>query len=159
MASAVQTAQHSYPTPSYSRNSTGSSTGPQNSLQGDINSFSGLQSLASTPTQTPPPSRGHQHPMSYTSSAYGQSNGMYMQQGGPGGYGELNGNISHQQYPMGQKPQIYTVGCLRLISLDKGFYLFALNVILTRVPSLGCLLWCLRLRDGGEPHSCDAPPP
>ena len=83
--------------------------------------------------------------MSYTSGGYGQSNGMYMQQGVPGGYAELNGSMSLQQYPVGQKPQIYTVGCLRLVSLDKGLNLFALTVILTRVLLLGCLLWCIRL--------------
>ncbi|MCJ1400339.1 transcriptional regulator swi6 [Xylographa trunciseda] len=106
MASAIHAAQ--YPTPAFSRNSTGSSIGGTQVANGDHNPFSGSHSIASTPTQTPPPSRGHQQQMSFSMSNYGPMSSIQMQQGPPRGYIEVNGNMSQQQYPPGQKPQIYT---------------------------------------------------
>ncbi|MCJ1392616.1 transcriptional regulator swi6 [Xylographa bjoerkii] len=106
MALAIHAAQ--YPTPAFSRNSTGSSIGGTQLTNGDVNPFSGSHSVASTPTQTPPPSRGHQQQMSFSMNSYGPMSAMHMQQGPPRGYIELNGNISQQQYAPGQKPQIYT---------------------------------------------------
>ena len=57
--------------------------------------------------------------MSFTTmGTYGPPNGIHIPQVGSRGYGDVNGSMSHQQYPMGQKPQIYTVSCLRPLSLD-----------------------------------------
>ncbi|MCJ1431640.1 transcriptional regulator swi6 [Xylographa pallens] len=106
MASAIHAAQ--YLTPAFSRNSTGSSIGGTQLTNGDVNPFSGSHSVASTPTQTPPPSRGHQQQMSFSMSSYGPMSSMHMQQGPLRGYTEVNGNVSQQQYAPGQKPQIYT---------------------------------------------------
>ncbi|MCJ1282168.1 transcriptional regulator swi6 [Xylographa opegraphella] len=106
MALAIQAAQ--YPTPAYSRDSTGSSIGGNQLMNGDVIPFSGSHSVASTPTQTPPPSRGQQQPMSFSMSSYGPMGPIHMQQGPPRGYTDVNGNMSQHQYVPVQKPQIYT---------------------------------------------------
>jgi hypothetical protein len=118
MASAIHAPQPSYPTPSFSRDSTQSFTSSQKQLYGEVSSS---QSLNSSPTKSPPPSRGHQKKMSFSMGTYAPQNGLHLQHNGPRGYGDVNGSISYQQYPGGQNPQIYTVcyiSCLRLLSRD-----------------------------------------
>ena len=79
---------------------------------GELNSCQPSQSVASTPTETPPPSRGHQQQMSFNMGNYGLANGIHVQQAPQYPNGTFQ---QHQQqlYVPEQKPQIYTV-CLAL---------------------------------------------
>lgn len=109
MASVVHAASPTYPPPpSFSQNSTESSMNSIYPSHSALNSFDGPQSVASTPTPTPPASR-HQNIMPYNTSTYGQINGNHSQQSTPRHYHDLKPSVQQQQYPSGQKPQIYTV--------------------------------------------------
>lgn len=108
MASTIHAALPPYPAPSFSRSTTASSMSGIHFSQPSLNPFDTQQSVASTPTATPPPTRGHQPHMSFNMGSYGPPNGVHMQHGGSRAYGELNGTMLQQQYPPGQKPQIYT---------------------------------------------------
>lgn len=109
MASTIHAAPPPYPAPSFSRSTTASSMSGIHFSQSSSNPFDTQQSVASTPTATPPPIRGHKSHMSFNMGSYGPQNGVHVQQGGSRVYGEVNGNIPQQQYPPGHKPQIYTV--------------------------------------------------
>ena len=111
MASAIHATQPQYNTPpSFSRDSTASSVGGVRLSQTGISPFEPSHSFVSTPTETPPPSRGRQHQMPFNMGNYGTTNGMHLQQGAPRGLAESNGRVTQQQPPLGHKPQIYTVG-------------------------------------------------
>ncbi|KAL8685606.1 MAG: hypothetical protein Q9218_007655 [Villophora microphyllina] len=108
-ASLIQTATQSYPPPpSFSQESTESSiTGPHLS-QGVMYPYENGVSIASTPTPTPPASRGQHQISSFNTATYPPTNGISIQQAPPKRYSEPNGLIPQQQYPPGHKPQIYT---------------------------------------------------
>ncbi|KAL9604160.1 MAG: hypothetical protein Q9219_000748 [cf. Caloplaca sp. 3 TL-2023] len=100
---------HTYPPPpAFSQESTESSISGAHLSQGPMQSFDGGQSLASTPTPTPPTSRGQHQISSFNTAAYPPPNGVPIQQAPPIRYHEPNGLIPQQQYPPGHKPQIYT---------------------------------------------------
>ena len=109
MASAVHAASPSYPPPpSFSQNSTEFSMNSIYPSHSALNSFDGPQSVASTPTPTPPASR-HQNIMPYSTSNYSQMNGNHSQESTPRYYHDQKPSVQQLQYPPGQKPQIYTV--------------------------------------------------
>ena len=109
MASAVHAPSPSYPPPpTYSQNSTDGMVNGINHSHSAFNSFDGAQSVASTPTPTPPASR-HQHIMPHSVPNYGQANGIYSQQTTPRHHTDPKPMIQQQHYPPGHKPQIYTV--------------------------------------------------
>ncbi|KAK4691162.1 regulatory protein SWI6, partial [Lecanoromycetidae sp. Uapishka_2] len=115
MASAVHAASPSYPPPpTFSQESTGSSINGMHLQHSALNSFDGPQSIASTPTPTPPASR-HQQIMPYGTSNYGQANGTQSQQSTPRHYQDLKPSVQQQHYAPGQKPQIYTYGVEELL--------------------------------------------
>lgn len=110
MASVVHAASPSYPPPpTYTQNSTDGMVNGINHSHSAFNSFDGAQSVASTPTPTPPASR-HQQIMPHGIPNYGQANGTYSQQTTPRHRNDPKPMIQQQHYPPGQKPQIYTVG-------------------------------------------------
>lgn len=114
MASAVHAASPSYPPPStYSQNNTDRVVNGINHSHSVFNSFDGAQSVASTPTPTPPASR-HQQIMPHGIPSYAQTNGTYGHQTTPRHPHEPKPMIQQQHYPPGQKPQIYTVWLLHL---------------------------------------------
>lgn len=117
-ASVLHTASQSYPPPPppFSQESAESSIGAHLS-QGAMQSFDGAHSIASTPTPTPPASRGHHQVSSFNTAAYPPPNGVLIQQAPPKRYHEANGIIPQQQYPPGHKPQIYTVRSLQVLTL------------------------------------------
>ncbi|KAL8825735.1 MAG: hypothetical protein Q9170_007679 [Blastenia crenularia] len=108
--SLVHTASHSYPPPppAFSQESTESSISGVHPSQAPMQSFDGAQSIASTPTPTPPASRSQHQISSFNTATYPQPNGIPIQQAPPKRYLEPNGVIPQQQYPTGHKPQIYT---------------------------------------------------
>lgn len=109
MASAVHAPSPSYPPPpTYSQNNTDGVVNGINHSHSAFNSFDGAQSVASTPTPTPPASR-HQQIMPQSMPNYGQANGIYGQQTTPRHLHDSKPIVQQQQYPPGQKPQIYTV--------------------------------------------------
>ena len=108
MASVAHASQPQYHTPSFSRDSTSSSLGALQFSQIGISPFE-AQSVTSTPAETPPPSRGHPQQMSFNMGGYGPPNGMHLPQGAPRGLANVNGQMQQQQYPLGHKPEIYTV--------------------------------------------------
>ncbi|KAI4120962.1 MAG: hypothetical protein LQ338_006640 [Usnochroma carphineum] len=109
-ASVMHTAPQSYPhpPPPFSKESTESSISGAHLSQGAMQSFDGAQSIASTPTPTPPASRGQHQISSFNTATYPPPNGVPIQQAPPKRYHEVNGIIPQQQYPPGHKPQIYT---------------------------------------------------
>ncbi|MCJ1463121.1 transcriptional regulator swi6 [Pseudocyphellaria aurata] len=108
MASAVHAASPPYPPPTFSHTSTESSMNGIHLSQPQMNSFEAAQSIASTPTVTPPASRGHQHIMPLNLANYGTTNGNRFTHPNSRGIGEMNGHVPQQRYPPGHKPQIYT---------------------------------------------------
>lgn len=120
MASAVHAASPSYPPPpNYSQTSTDGAVNGINHSHPVFNSFDGAQSVASTPTPTPPNSR-HQPIMPHSIPSYGQANGTYSQQTTPRHHHDSKPMVQQQHYPPGQKPQIYTV-CLPQVALSSSF--------------------------------------
>ena len=110
MASVVHATSTSYPPPpTYPQNSADGLVNGINHSHSAFNSFDGAQSVASTPTPTPPASR-HQQIMPHGIPNYGQANGTYSQQTTPRHRNDPKPMIQQQHYPPGQKPQIYTVG-------------------------------------------------
>jgi len=109
MASAVHAGSSSYPPPpeTYAQNSINPTMNGVHASHSALNSFDGSHSITSTPTPTPPASR-HQPNMPYN-AAYGHMIGGHNQQNTPRQYHDLKPNVRLQQYPPGQKPQIYTV--------------------------------------------------
>ncbi|KAL6719761.1 transcriptional regulator swi6 [Lecanora helva] len=107
MGPAMHAASPSYPPPPnfYQNNADIVMNGVQQSHSA-LNSFDGPHSMASTPTPTPPTSR-HQQNAPYN-PPYGQMNGSFGQQNTPRPFNDLKHNVHQQQYPPGQKPQIYT---------------------------------------------------
>ncbi len=77
--------------------------------QTGLNSFEAPQSVASTPTPTPPASRGHQQILPHNMSSYGGPNGLHSQYSAQKSFGDMHVNVPQQRYPPGHKPQIYTV--------------------------------------------------
>ncbi|KAI4174213.1 MAG: hypothetical protein LQ346_008263 [Caloplaca aetnensis] len=71
-------------------------------------SFDGAQSIGSTPTPTPPTSRGQHQISSFNTATYPPQNGVPIQSAPPKRYHESNGVIPQQQYPSSERPQIYT---------------------------------------------------
>ncbi|KAL8996208.1 MAG: hypothetical protein Q9169_004230 [Polycauliona sp. 2 TL-2023] len=105
-ASIVHTVSHSYPPPpSFSQESTDSSMNGAHLSQGGMQSFDGVQS---TPTPTPPASRGHHQISAFNTATYPPPNGVPIQQAPPRSYNDVNGVVPQQQYPPGHKPSIYT---------------------------------------------------
>ncbi|KAL8727691.1 MAG: hypothetical protein Q9181_005616 [Wetmoreana brouardii] len=105
----MHTASQSYPPPpSFSQESTESSVAGAHLSQSGMYSFDGAQSITSTPTPTPPASRGQHQISSFSTTTYPPPNGVPIQQAPPKRYNEANGSIPQQQYPPGHKPQIYT---------------------------------------------------
>ncbi|KAL8749623.1 MAG: hypothetical protein Q9199_007572 [Rusavskia elegans] len=105
-ASIVHTVSHSYPhPPSFSQESTESSINGAHLSQGGMQSFDGVQS---TPTPTPPASRGHHQISAFNTATYPPPNGVPIQQAPPKSYSDTNGVFPQQQYPPGHKPSIYT---------------------------------------------------
>ncbi|KAL9041236.1 MAG: hypothetical protein Q9180_001412 [Flavoplaca navasiana] len=105
-ASIVHTVSHSYPPPpSFSQESTESSMNGAQLSQGAMQSFEGIQS---TPTPTPPASRGHHQISAFNTAAYPPPNGVPIQQAPPKSFSDSNGIVPQQQYPPGHKPSIYT---------------------------------------------------
>ncbi|CAL8575976.1 transcriptional regulator swi6 [Xanthoria parietina] len=97
---------HSYPPPpTFSQESTESSINGAHLSQGAMQSFDGVQS---TPTPTPPASRGHHQISAFNTASYPPPNGVPIQQAPPKSYGDTNGLVPQQQYPPGHKPSIYT---------------------------------------------------
>lgn len=132
---AIHVGSPPYP-PSFSRNSTDSSINGIHLSQQQTKSFEAAQSIASTPTATPPASRGHQHIMPLSLAAYGQSNGTQYSAPGARGLGDINGKKPQQRYALsGKQPQIYTV----LWPLVWGV-LIHLRSVLTSILPQGCLL-------------------
>ena len=78
-----------------------------------MNSYDTSKSIATTPTLTPPASRGNHNAMSYNTSSFGPTNGYHSQQSTPRAYADVNGNVPTQYLP-GQQPQIYTVRPVRV---------------------------------------------
>ena len=115
MASAIHAASTSYPPLSFSQNSTDSSMNGMHLSQSGLNSFEAPQSVASTPTPTPPASRGHAQILPYNMSNYGPPNGLHPRHSAQRSFGDPMGNVPQQQYPPGHKPQIYTVWLPMLI--------------------------------------------
>lgn len=74
----------------------------------NMSTFDASRSIATTPTPTPPASRGTHNAMSYNPSAFAPPNGYHSQQSTPRAYGDVNGAVPTQYLP-GQQPQIYTV--------------------------------------------------
>lgn len=74
--------------------------------QTPLNSFEASQSVASTPTATPPASR-HQHIMPLNMANFA-SNGHHLQPATPRGL-DVNSGAPQQRYAPGYNPQIYTV--------------------------------------------------
>ena len=109
MASAVHAVSPSYPPPSFSQNSTDSSMNGIHLAQSGLNSFEAPQSVVSTPTPTPPASRGHAQILPYNMSNYGPPNGLHPRHSAQRSFGDSMVNVPQQQYPPGHKPQIYTV--------------------------------------------------
>lgn len=113
MALAVHAGSLQYSTPTFSRDSTGSSFSALNSsaqtAQTAASTLETPHSAYSTPAETPPPSRGHHHHMSYSLGAYGPPNGIHLKQNGVRPLGDVNGFVPQQQIPPGYNPQIYTV--------------------------------------------------
>ena len=121
MASAVHAPSPSYPPPpTYSQNSTDGVANGINHSHAAFNSFDAAQSVASTPTPTPPTSR-HQQIMPHGISSYGHANGTYSQQTTPRHHHDPKPMVQQQQYPPGQKPQIYTVW-LPIIALSSSCF-------------------------------------
>lgn len=150
MASAVHAVTPPYPPPTFSHNSTDSSMNGMHLSQPQMNSFEAAQSIASTPTVTPPASRGHQHIMPLNMANYGATNGTHFPQTNSRGLGEMNGHVPQQRNPPGHKPQIYTV---RLP--ESGNWVLC-DFLLTPQMIQGRVLGCLGLRNGSEPSYCDA---
>ncbi|KAL9595265.1 MAG: hypothetical protein Q9179_005054 [Wetmoreana sp. 5 TL-2023] len=108
-ASVIHTASQSYPPPpSFSQESADSSVAGAHLSQAGMYPFDGPQSITSTPTPTPPASRGQHQISSFNTATYPPPNGVPIQQAPPKRYNEANGSIPQQQYPPGHKPQIYT---------------------------------------------------
>ncbi|KAL8780538.1 MAG: hypothetical protein Q9213_006434 [Squamulea squamosa] len=105
-ASIMHAVSHTYPPPpSFSQESTESSINGAHLSQGGMQSFDGVQT---TPTPTPPASRGHHQISAFNTATYPPSNGIPIQQAPPKPYNETNGVVPQQQYPPGHKPSIYT---------------------------------------------------
>ncbi|KAL8659448.1 MAG: hypothetical protein Q9226_000407 [Calogaya cf. arnoldii] len=105
-ASIVHTVSHSYPPPpTFSQESTESSINGAHLSQGGMQSFDGVQS---TPTPTPPASRGHHQISAFNTASYPPPNDVPIQQAPPKSYNDTNGVVPQQQYPPGHKPSIYT---------------------------------------------------
>lgn len=103
MASTFHAGSSSYPPPpTFSQESAETAMNGIGHSQSALNSFDGRQSLASTPTPTPPTSR-HQQNGPYSMPTYAPMNGTYGQMATPK-------RLSQQQhYIPVQKPEIYTV--------------------------------------------------
>jgi hypothetical protein len=147
MASTVQTPVYTHPPPSFSRNEHSSSMN-SSFAQSALHSFDSSQSVALTPSATPPPratpQATSQPQMSFNMSGSSTMNGLVPKGGSFGGYGEVNG---HSQpvayYGHDAKHRIYTVSG---IECHAGYMM---NLCHT-----GCLCQYLSVRDGSQRHSC-----
>ena len=115
MASTFHAGSSSYPPPpTFSQDSADNVMNGIGHSQSTLNSFDGRQSIASTPTPTPPTSR-HQQNGPYSMPNYASMNGTYNHITTP------KKMAPQQNYSSGQKPEIYTVWFIRVDLINASF--------------------------------------